>query len=322
MLQDLSWLSQEAKNIHALLQGLFYVFATVLLCLGIFMEYFKWPLGQMPSFTVLLGRVLIACILLVAYPHIANTIAGLSDELAHKIGGINQFDLIRAKLWQRFHLLSWSWVNLKEDLVIVISYLIFLFFHFSLYAMNAFIVYAWILMYVFSPLLIALYVLPQTAGATKALFRSLIEVSAWKIVWAVLAILLWSSALSDINKTDFDFLSVLCLSLILAISLLLTPLVVHALCSGGIAGVSSALGGLTVATSLPALKIMQYTVRATGSIYRLGMGGAGHAARHGMKARDAFRNHRNMRKKSDNPSSLKTPVHPKRHKPSKPGEKK
>ncbi len=279
MLQDLSWLSQEAKNIHAVLEGLFYLTATVLLCLGIFLEYFKWPLGQMPSFTVLLGRVLIACILLIAYPHIANTIASVSDELTQKIGGINQFDLIRARLWQKFHVLSWSWVNLKENIVIAISYLVFLFFHFSLYAMNAFIVYAWIVMYVFSPLLIALYVLPQTAGATKALFRSLIEVSAWKIVWAVLAVLLWSSALSDINKTDFDFLSVLCLSLILALSLLLTPLVVHALCGSGIAGISTAMGGLTIATSLPAMKMMQYASTAGKSLYNVGRGSAGLATR-------------------------------------------
>ena len=64
MMVDVSWLSEQAKQIHSTFEALFYVFLTTLLLLGIFMEYFKWPLGGTPSFSALIGRALIAIILL------------------------------------------------------------------------------------------------------------------------------------------------------------------------------------------------------------------------------------------------------------------
>jgi hypothetical protein len=257
MLHDLSWLSQEAKNIHQILSSLFFVLATVFLLLGVFLEYFKWPLGQTPVFSVFVGRVLIAAILLSTYPLVANTIADVTEALAQKIGDVNQFNLIREKLGDRFHVISWSWVNLKEDIVIIVCYVAFVLLHFSIYVANAFLVFAWILLYVFSPILIALFILPQTAAATSALYRGLIEVSTWKVVWSVIATLFWSTALSDINKTDFNFLSVLCLCLMLTISLLLTPMVVHALAGAGVSSMSKALGGLTLATAvIPPARVM------------------------------------------------------------------
>jgi hypothetical protein len=99
---------------------------------------------------------------------------------------------------------------------------------------------------VFSPLLIALYVLPATAGATKVLYRSLIEVSCWKIVLSVLATLLWSFALSDINKPgqNVPFVTVIFLNLILAGSILLTPMVVSALAGAGMSGLAQSAGGI------------------------------------------------------------------------------
>ena len=50
----------------------------------------------------------------------------------------------------------------------------------------------------------------------------MIEVCLWKICWSVLAALLWSFALSQINdpKYDVDFLSAILLNLMLAFSVL------------------------------------------------------------------------------------------------------
>lgn len=95
--------------------------------------------------------------------------------------------------------------------------------------------YTWTVLYVFSPLLIALYVLPSTAGATKALYRSLIEVGCWKIVLSVLATLLWSFASDIINPMLNVPCTVIFLNLILAGSMLLTPIVVNALAGTGCA---------------------------------------------------------------------------------------
>jgi hypothetical protein len=109
----------------------------------------------------------------------------------------------------------------------------------------------WTLLYVFSPLLIAAFTLPATASATRGLFQSLIEVCLWKIGWSVLAALLWSFALSEINspKYDVDFLTAIVLNLMLAFSVLLTPVVVRSLVKGGMAGTANMMGGTLLAAA-------------------------------------------------------------------------
>ena len=124
--------------------------------------------------------------------------------------------------------LTFSWVSVKDSVLLIVSYLTFFLLYVSVYIADAMYLLTWTLLYIFSPLLIAAFTLPSTAAATKGLFQSLIEVCLWKISWSVLAALLWSFALSEINspKYDVDFLTAIVLNLMLAFSVLLTPLVV------------------------------------------------------------------------------------------------
>lgn len=240
---DLTWLSQEAKNIHHTIEGFFYVLIITLLLIGVITEYSKMAIGGIPSFPVLLGRVIVAVFLLQAYPHISNTIGDLSDAFAKQVGDLNQFDVIRQKLGDKFSGMSLSWLSAKESITIILSYIAFVLFHFSYYLAEGFLLYAWTLLYIFSPILIALFCLPATASATSGLFRSLIELSLWKPVWAVSATLLWSLCLSEVNKPQMEvnFLSVMSLVFILAASLVMTPLIVHLLAGRGLSTVTSTL---------------------------------------------------------------------------------
>lgn len=248
MVTDISWLATEAKRIHEIFAGYFYLFVTVLMLLGIMIEYFKWPIGQVPNFATLVGRALIAAILLHSYPEITNTIADVTDAVAKQLGDLNQFQLVIDRMGDKFKELSWSWVSVKETVMLLLSFVSFFLLYFSIHIADSFYIYVWVMLYVFSPILIALYVLPVTAGATSALFRSLIEVALWKIVWSVIATLLWSSALSQINQqgSQISFLSAIAFNIILAGSLLLTPFIVHALASGGLAQMAKDVGSLAI----------------------------------------------------------------------------
>lgn len=250
-MSDIIWLTNEAKALHGVFNSLFYALITTFLLLGVFVEYFKWPLGQVPSFSVLVGRALVAAILLHSYPEIINAIADVTDALAAQIGDFNKIDLVISKLGDKLNEMSASWVSVKETVSIAVCYLSFFALYFSKYVAEGIFLFTWILCFVFSPILITLFVLPTTAGATKALFRTLFEISCWKIVWSVLATLLWSSALTTLNQpgSDVSFVSVICMNLALAGSLLLTPWVVHALASSGLAGFTKTLGGIAVGAS-------------------------------------------------------------------------
>ncbi len=245
---DISWLAIEAKNIHAIFYSFFYFFVTMLLLLGVTFEYFRIPLGELPSFGQLVSRVLIAGLLLNAYPEITNYIAEITDAVATRLGDLNQFNFVLDRMGDKLKELSWSWVSFKDTVILVISFLTFFLLYFSVHIADAFYLYAWTLLYVFSPLLIALYTLPVTASATKALFRSLVEIACWKIVWSVIATLLWSAALSKINGngSQISFLTAISLNIILAGSLLLTPFIVHALAGSGLATMTRNVGALAI----------------------------------------------------------------------------
>ena len=256
MTSDIAWLATEAKKLHEIFSGYFYLIVTVLMLLGIAIEYFKWPIGGVPNFGTIVGRALIAALLLHAYPEITNTIADVTDAMAARLGDLNNFKLILDKMGDKVGELSWSWVSFKDTIMLLISFLTFFILYFSIHIADSFYIYVWVMLYVFSPLLIALYVLPVTASATSALFRSLIEVACWKIVWSVIATLLWSSALSQINQdgTQVSFLTAIGFNIILAGSLLLTPFVVHALAGSGLSTMgrdlsSLAIGGMTISPS-------------------------------------------------------------------------
>lgn len=249
---DMSWLSSEAKSIHLIFHNLFYALATVLILIGVVTEFFKMPIGGSPVFAQLIGRAFVAAILLEAYPEISNALADLTDSLASKISHFNQFDLVLSRMGDKLNELTWSWTSLKETVIMAISFITFFLLYISVFLANAGVMYVWTLLYVFSPLLIALFILPVTSTATKALFRSIFEVSAWKIVWAVLATLLWSMALTTLNKpqSEINFLTVISLNLILAVSLLLTPLVVNALIGKGLANMAASMSGVAAGASM------------------------------------------------------------------------
>ena len=242
---DFAWVTQEAKTIHGIFVSLFYSLAVVFLLIGVVIEYFKVPIGGMPGFSQLVGRTLIAAVLLISYPEIANAVADVADALANRIGDLNSYKLVLGKAGEALKKLSWSWSSVGDMFIFIISYLAFYILHVTVYFFDAAIAYAWVVLYVFSPLLIALFILPQTAGATSALFRSIFEISGWKIVWSVLGTLLWSSAIHNFENVNeqSNFITILTYTIILSLSVIFTPLVVRALINKGVAGLAGTLSG-------------------------------------------------------------------------------
>lgn len=250
---NISWLTTEAQNLHQYFVTAFYALVTAFILLGVVMEYFKMPLGQLPAPGILVGRALIAILLLVSYNEVANTLASIADTVASDLGNLNNFDSVLKKMADKVDNYSIDWLNARSLIVTALSILTYTFLFYSVIIAEVAHIFTWTLLYAFAPLLIALFVLPATAGATKALYRSLIEVTFWKILWAALSALLWASVLADMNSGDtLDFMKVICINLILGGSLLATPWIVHTLGSAGLAGftrdfsgISSAVGHLT-----------------------------------------------------------------------------
>ena len=245
---DISWLATEAQQLHDIFHQLFFGILSLLLLTGVLVEYFRLPLGGLPSFTQLIGRAIVAMIFLISFDDFTAIVAELTDGLAQKVGDLNNFDLVLSRMGDKLDEYTASWVSVKETVILAMSFLTFFGLYFSIYIAEGIHLFTWTLSYVFSPILIVLFVLPATANATRALYRTIFEVCMWKVVWSVLATLLWSAALNDLNgaERDVNFISVICLNLTLASSVLLTPWVVHALANSGLSGFTRTLGSVAV----------------------------------------------------------------------------
>jgi hypothetical protein len=249
---DPLFLAAEAQKLHGIFQNAFFVMLTAFISLAVVMEFLKLPLGDSPGFSSLLARALLATLFLIALPEIMNFVADATDSIAGEIGNLNNFHLVLSRLGEKLKELSFSWTSLKDVVTILLSFLSFFGLYITVYFAEAAFLFVWTLIYVFSPLVFALYVFPATAGATKSLFRSILEVSLWKITWACMAALLWSTALSNINQpsSHVSWLTSIVLNLMLMISVLMTPKVVRGIFSGFGDLASSTQGAVMAAAAL------------------------------------------------------------------------
>lgn len=249
---DFSWLATEAKTLHMLFGNIFYSVIIVLLLLGVLLEFFKFPLGAMPSFVPLVGRCFIAAIMFFSFPDVLNTVGDVVDVISQEIGGLNEFKYVLAEMGDQLDKLTWSWTSVKQMTIVVISFLAFFILYISVYVSEAIYFYAWTLLYVFSPICFAMYVLPQTEKVATGVYKSIIKVALWKVIWSVLATLLWSAALMDLEKLgdSANFLTVILFNLMLAGSLLFTPLIANMLFSGNFASGAAKVGGFATGSMM------------------------------------------------------------------------
>lgn len=241
---DMTWLAAEAKTLHGVFQGIFFSFLMSLFLIGIILELFKIPLGGAPEIAQLTSRLLIATIIMVAVPDVMNILADVSDNLTQQLGSFNDFQHVKERLKDQLSNLSMSWVSVKDAILLVISLLSYVVLLVGLYFADAIFVYAWMLIYIFSPILSACFVLPVTSGATKMLFKSMIEVTVWKCLWAVMGALVWSMAVSQINdpKYEMNFITVIILNLLLFSSLWKVPSLTASFLQSGVSQMASGLG--------------------------------------------------------------------------------
>lgn len=282
---DLNWITAEAQQLHGTFQSVFYVLVATLLVLGIILEYFRLPLGGMPATGVLVGRAIVAIILLVSYREVVNTLSLLSDDLTKQLGSLDTLSDVLQKFGDKVDKFQMDWLSARSLFITGLSILTYVFLFFSVIVSEAAHAFTLMLLYVFSPLLIALFVLPQTSGATKGLYRTLIEVSCWKVVWAVLANLLWASVLVEVQQIqNIDFVKMVCINLMLGSSLLATPWIVHALATAGLSGFTRSFSGIpTIAGLLTAAKVTNIAKSASQKVaygYRTGKRFVGRKSSH------------------------------------------
>lgn len=254
------WIPDICREIHSEIQTCYWVMLVPFALFMMVLEYFKLP-EQGPDMMKVIKRVFISIVLLITFNEIANIIAVMGEGLADKIGGLSDLKGLMDKMLTQHQNTEISWLKFKESCIFILSLLSYVVAYLGIFIADALIHYVWAILYVVSPLMILMYVSDKTAAITGNLYRSLITVMVWKVLWSILAIFLFRMADGTLVRTSQDdFLTLILMNLFVGLSMLFIPMATKSLLTDGFSGLASgfaAIGaGAVMRTAAPYAKAL------------------------------------------------------------------
>jgi uncharacterized membrane protein HdeD (DUF308 family) len=95
------------------------------------------------------------------------------------------------------------------------------------------------------------------------LFKGMIEVACWKIVWAILGAMLLALSFGNAYKAEGNYLTLIVMNFVIAIAMLMTPMMVKSLVGSGLQSMSSAIGAAAVTAMAAAPAKAAASIRTT-----------------------------------------------------------
>ena len=245
-------LGDLAIKLHQDFRGLFYLLLPIFFSLSLIFAWFRNPAGG-PDFVDALKRAIIATLLLVGFQEIASAILVIANGLSERISDMSGLDAVMRMAGDkaRGYTLSGSSLILgfNDLLVATLSFLSYLILYVARYVMVAIYHFSWVFLSLLAPFLLLFHLF--SSKMTLNLFRSLIEIASWQVVWSVLSAILIALPFGNAYMADGNYLTVIVLNFVVAICMLGTPLVVHALVGNGFSAMAGTLGPV-VATAMVA----------------------------------------------------------------------
>jgi hypothetical protein len=247
---DFNLMGSLMRDLHQEFVRMYYLILPVFFCLSIAVTWLRAGNGTF-EFVDVLKRAMISTLLLAAFPEISQAIIFIADGIAEKIDSMNSLDAVIRMAQEKSESYPESSSSLLlgfNDLVMAtLSFLSFLILYIARYLMVAMYHFFWVFYMVSAPLLLLFNLFSATSNVTANLFRGMIEVACWKIVWAILGAMLASLAFGDTYRTEGSYVTIIVMNFVIAIAMLATPLFVKSLASQGAQAMSSGLGQQAVA---------------------------------------------------------------------------
>jgi len=237
-------------DLHQEFVSIYYMMLPVFFALSVVVTWFRSPQGSI-EFLDTLKRAIVATVLLAAFPDISRAIIFVADGIAERIDGLQGIDLIvgmAKEKSQGYSLTLTSTLLAFNDLILaVLNFLSFLVLYIARYLTIAMYHFFWVFYMISSPLLLLFKLFPSTSQITANLFRGMIEVACWKIVWAILGAMLLALNAGEMYRIEGSYITLVVMNFIIAIAMLATPMVVRSLVGSGLTAMAPAVSTVTVA---------------------------------------------------------------------------
>jgi len=248
-------LGSLVRELHQEFVRMYYLMLPVCFALSIALTWFKTPQGSI-EFLEAVKRAFVATLLLAAFPDISRSIIYVADGIAEKIDHMSGIDAIIRMAEQKSKSYSASTSSLLlqfNDLMIAtLSFLSFMVLYVARYLTIAMYHFFWSFFMISSPLLLLFHLFAGASQISTNLFKGMMEVASWKIVWAILGAMLTALSFGDAYKAEGNYLTLIVMNFVISLAMLATPMVVRSLVGSGLQSMSSTLGPATVAAMVAA----------------------------------------------------------------------
>lgn len=246
-------LGELARKLHGEFRTLYFVLLPVFFAVSLVVAWFRHPAGG-PDFIESLKRTVVATLLLVGFQEISDTILFIADGIAGKISDMAGLDMIAKMASEKAKSYTLSVTSIvlgfNDLLVAILAYASYIVLYFARYIMVALYHFSWVFLSLIAPVLLLFHLF--SPKITLNLFRSLIEVASWKVVWATLSAILLALPFGNAYMMDGNYLTVIVLNFVVALTMLGTPLVVRSLIGSGLSAMTSSMSPLVAGAMIAA----------------------------------------------------------------------
>lgn len=227
--------------------GLFWIMLPVALLLSLLLMYMSGEVtgGKLES---LFRRLIIAIILLVAFPEISHAIRGIETSLVTAFGGEDALADIFTRLGERAGEMkqegNLSWLKVGQIGLNIITTLSFLILALVRHFLDTLHLTLWNLLQVLAPLSLRGCLFQSWVQVPKGIFMGLFEIALWKPLWVILARLLIATGFGSAPKDVSEWFDTAVLNFTVAGLMVSTPMLVHAFLGGSLAS----MGGSVIQT--------------------------------------------------------------------------
>ena len=219
-----------------------------LVLLLIILEFFKIP-EKSPGASSILKRAVVSVILLVTFQDIANLIANFADGITGFIEGPTKIRNLLGVLKNKMGEYEASMFDFKEHIIFFFALLSYIVAYFGVFISNAIIHFVTGMLYCVSPLMILCYCSERTSFVCSSLYKGLLSVATWKILWSILGVFLLKLATHPEVGDWNNVFTAIVVNICVGCSMLFIPLFAKSLLSDGLV---SAAGGMIMAPALVA----------------------------------------------------------------------
>lgn len=233
------------KGVGQQLRGeLLEVYWILLVPFVVFLVVLEVVKGDGANLKELLRRLIMSVILVMTFDWAIEAIATLGDAVTSRIDGLNKLSEVLAHLGPG-NLSSGSMFSLRETVIYVFSLAAYIVAYVGFFTATALTHFVWTLLYVCSPLMILAYLSAKTEHVTMSLYKGLVQVVLWKILYSILGVLLLKLAMQAQENSAAtgldDYLLALIVNLCIGVSMLFIPLATKSLINDGLNSLASSL---------------------------------------------------------------------------------